>query len=923
MCALVKFYKTATQPANFEPGGIYFNTTKHTITADGLVFGSRIKEITLKNNVLNVNHWDGEGDIEVTLPTEEYTKITHTELVKLRDAGELVEGRKYQITDYNLVLNKDGFKSADHPFDIIVEATSNSTLSENAQAKVHEGDTYFANCKLESWQLKYCVDNDTARFDWAVEDSTKEVIDTIEGLALDNLTVKYTETFIRMPKMGYEYYFDYDVSPVEDARDYNNGDYFIVRGFATFNSGERIPVIFGQGFGWCDHLYDKESPYFYVGKEEIDGVTYDKWHKYNIDFTTNLAGEYSYDLDYTADLPLYQKFTVYTKEIITNNPFTGDLTFTVPAIPINMVVYDVEGLITTEYYEITDTINGNQGFKDSYDAEYTIKELAVQKNMQNKIVAVLGYKSDPSYDDHDHIDKGECLEYIGKYPVNGVSYDTWERRGVQEDGSVYTSNTYTTPVLNATMKEVVVKGSYGVIYHMKDNFGNEAPFDFKNVMTRTVDAKNGQEAYKFTYSFLYDKSYDATTEPYWDESPLIDPDSGFPREGQTDHLWRNNVIKPYIHNYSGDQRLNSVVVECRSDYNAEGLEGVNNVFIGNNCDIIYITDASDNICIGDNCTNIIVKDRSDVKIGSNNTNIVLGYVSNFVIGDNNRDINIDNGSNSSIGSINNRIIITNINDSKIGDKNSSILSPSVENSTIDSSIAIYARMIVDSNISKCNVVAGPSANGVYVSTAQLAATHGAQISNSNISKSSIIHFPQILNCFISSCNEVRTPKLFHNSSIDHCTFIDCDYLMLNAAYLSKFTSLRSSTVGVLSYCNLENCMRLYMVDTNNSNPTKHFCISRSTIKNVYNVIIGKAALSSGFFASNPEAHLDKFSIGWDIQSLYGGNSAELTYKMKINIDELANVNVIRGVDSNSYVVYSEVDGVRTVKTAEKSYGITW
>ncbi len=40
-------------------------------------------------------------------------------------------------------------------------------MNEEASAIQHDGDTYFANSKLEAWKLNYCLDNDTDRFTWA------------------------------------------------------------------------------------------------------------------------------------------------------------------------------------------------------------------------------------------------------------------------------------------------------------------------------------------------------------------------------------------------------------------------------------------------------------------------------------------------------------------------------------------------------------------------------------------------------------------------------------------------------------------------------------------------------------------------------------------------------------------------------------
>lgn len=112
------------------------------------------------------------------LATEEYVNskldsvetlvsITHSELKTLRDNSQLISGTFYRITDYECTTTQADSRSANHPFDIIVQALDESTLSENAQAIHHEGDEYFANAKLEAWQLKYTLDNDASRFAWA------------------------------------------------------------------------------------------------------------------------------------------------------------------------------------------------------------------------------------------------------------------------------------------------------------------------------------------------------------------------------------------------------------------------------------------------------------------------------------------------------------------------------------------------------------------------------------------------------------------------------------------------------------------------------------------------------------------------------------------------------------------------------------
>lgn len=103
-------------------------------------------------------------------------EVTWQELKDLRDSSALVPGQQYRITDYVTTTVQEKTRSAGHQFDIIVVADDVNKLNENARAVQHEGDTYFANSKLEAWQLKYCLDNDTNRFAWADGQGGKGVI---------------------------------------------------------------------------------------------------------------------------------------------------------------------------------------------------------------------------------------------------------------------------------------------------------------------------------------------------------------------------------------------------------------------------------------------------------------------------------------------------------------------------------------------------------------------------------------------------------------------------------------------------------------------------------------------------------------------------------------------------------------------------
>ena len=60
--------------------------------------------------------------------------LTWIELKEKRDNHDLIPGRYYRITDYVTITAQENTQSAEHPFDIIVLALSDNTLSETAYA---------------------------------------------------------------------------------------------------------------------------------------------------------------------------------------------------------------------------------------------------------------------------------------------------------------------------------------------------------------------------------------------------------------------------------------------------------------------------------------------------------------------------------------------------------------------------------------------------------------------------------------------------------------------------------------------------------------------------------------------------------------------------------------------------------------------
>lgn len=95
------------------------------------------------------------------------TSITYSELKALVESSGLQAGARYRITDY--VTEFKSWESAGHQFDIVVTALTSNTISSEAFALQHEGDSYFSSSDLTAWKLMYDINGDTTKYNQAKE----------------------------------------------------------------------------------------------------------------------------------------------------------------------------------------------------------------------------------------------------------------------------------------------------------------------------------------------------------------------------------------------------------------------------------------------------------------------------------------------------------------------------------------------------------------------------------------------------------------------------------------------------------------------------------------------------------------------------------------------------------------------------------
>ena len=174
------------------------------------------------------------------------TNVTYSELKALRDSSSLVPGMQYRITDYRCTTIQANTQSAGNAFDIIVTADSSTELNENARAAHHTGDTYFQNCKLEAWQLKYSINNDTNRFAWADSSNGNGVVFYMKDEW--NNECPYDFKNIRFKRWAVT---EYEECPslVVDSQDNYNGYYY---GAMQLDGESQVleNATYGEDFDW-------------------------------------------------------------------------------------------------------------------------------------------------------------------------------------------------------------------------------------------------------------------------------------------------------------------------------------------------------------------------------------------------------------------------------------------------------------------------------------------------------------------------------------------------------------------------------------------------------------------------------------------------------------------------------------------------
>ena len=248
--------------------------------------------------------------------------------------------------------------------------------------------------------------------------------------------------------------------------------------------------------------------------------------------------------------------------------------------------------------------DGNKG-EYHIDKEPYIYEYRWRSHPDTGDDCIVLYTQDPLYYAYEGADFEDMYFYDGVVTVDGQEYDSWKKWTVGADNWVslhehtnpdtgeieYFENYYLLTERMVYDDEVIwpelpnKSNGKGVIYRMIDEYGNDCPYDFKNIKYYC----EGMGTYVYTFSWI-------------DEGYTVMDASVFGNNGTLTYYGEiygvhNNVIKPcyaidydnpdeYTENYLCKQFLNNITFISDYSYESIGNEGYNGCYsnsFGNDC----------------------------------------------------------------------------------------------------------------------------------------------------------------------------------------------------------------------------------------------------------------------------------------------------------------------------------------------------
>lgn len=484
------------------------------VDTDGAVYLCGI--IDNDGNDYNPCIYDGQAPNENEISLQEilaksqikWVSKTYNDVKKDIENNALIEGAFYKINDYTTVINSSNYDdievtSNSNPFDVIVLATANNRLSETAWAMQNDnsGDrglgndidvdgstvTSFINIYEDRTFIpKYYYRNSLGFITYYTPTNSKILsfknnFETIDGETTNSISYPALSTT--------EYISDDNTPSAKDIYVLNGSSLIDNKGSITWKSNAQIEIDEGEYFKEFTLVYKSsllktgESlntdnliltlKYSLDTTEVINGERYYKYTAFNAATKVDPADSTHKPSDfYIYDFSVYN--SVYCKDYIKHDIESFDISVSEPVIePGKPPIYPANPLFIKSSSSV-----GVEMTELFWEYTNSIKRCN-SISLQDKITDELTTNTNLYFDTTDQVSIRKIIndngvEYVIISAYYSLSYfdkcnlNSWELKYCIDND------------INRFDWADLDNGK-GVIYYMKDEWGNECPYDFKNI----------------------------------------------------------------------------------------------------------------------------------------------------------------------------------------------------------------------------------------------------------------------------------------------------------------------------------------------------------------------------------------------------------------------------------------------------------
>ena len=506
-------------------------------------------------------------------------EITYADLKNLRDTNQLIPGMQYRIIDYETSVSIGDQMSAKHPFDLIVTADSTNTINCKAKAvhSVRDTSGYFTNSDLSKWDIWYTLD---------MSKYTDKII-------YDWTWFKEEQSGIYIGDQQYDIDYTSEVSAVLAENLINSG--ITTDNFLNTSGNFYIakPLNYYQ---YIYKIYDCNKLFVYDASMHaalFNQMVLSVGADADTIYLKDSNGDPIVKINYLAS-----NHKIDNVKVCDHN---NTLLSVRKVVPIDTLNFPKEFYVTDECVSaLLNYINSNNSTWDGFKQQYPNwpRSFGYLYTIPNKKVAIPISQYDP--------------DFIISMPGYFKKYD-----------ELKTGNIFK-----------------GTIYRMIDEFGNDCPYDFKNILLKKSN----------TYYYTFDKNLqDGSLDgPKCNNNKIESCLSGdimtlpfinLIYSGKAiGNVFGKNSENITLTSYTYEPKHGSILnwtVGCNcTNINCKEIREDSSLVIGNNCSDITCNNFVIQTVIGNNCSDITFNQSVIYSIiGNNCSDITLEYADSVIIKD--------------------------------------------------------------------------------------------------------------------------------------------------------------------------------------------------------------------------------------------------------------------------------------------------